>query len=247
MMYLCELRYRLQKGIYFTDKIETNNYSIYYNDKVADMYWNFALISDLVPAKHNIPAIIAEFKKLNRTPCIYINSLHTKELNEIQENKFRVNYTETWMRYEVELPMSKYRAKKVETEQEYRDFKELFEREYSVKNAYLEKVGEEHMRQLEVCLNSPNIVHFISYEKGVPAACASLGCFDGYYMIFNQSLNKEYDDTYHKNAVINSCIEYYKACGGKSLIVKIATNRALEKWYAAQGFKPISSGCRLSL
>lgn len=247
MINLCELRYRLQKGIYFSGKVDTFNYNIYYNNKLSDMYWNFALVSNIISIQNNIPDIVAEFKKLNRTPCIYINSLFTKELNEIQENKFRVNYTETWMRHEIEMPLSKYRGKKVEKEKECNGFIELFRNEYSVKNAYLQKIREEHIQELENCLKSSNTVHFISYENDTPVACASLGWFEDYYMIFNQSLNKEYDDSYHKEAIINSCIEYCKNHNGKSLIVKIATNRSLEKWYGSLGFRMIASGCRLSL
>ena len=37
MMYLFDLQYQLQKGMYFTDKISTHSYNIYYSKNIGTM------------------------------------------------------------------------------------------------------------------------------------------------------------------------------------------------------------------
>ena len=69
MITLLELHYNIQKGLFFSDKIVTETYTIYHYTDQKSAYCNYAIISDLTSAKKSLGAISEDFAKLERQPC----------------------------------------------------------------------------------------------------------------------------------------------------------------------------------
>lgn len=247
MMYLFELHYQIQKGIYFSGKVSTDAYNVYHSSKSDDMYWNYAIMSDLVPVKEIIEEIKSQFKKFDRPMCIYINSCQQKDLLYLQENKFRVNYTESWFRYDCDHLEGKVSAKQVETESDRENFIKIIKDYYGNPGFYGLNLTEDIIESLRESFNNEKYVNYIAYDGNIPAAVATIGNFNKYCMIFNIATRSEYENGIYQGAVMKSCIDHYKNIGGISLSMKTATNSKLEKWYEDNGFKKVYSGCRMSL
>lgn len=247
MMNLFELHYQIQKGIYFSSKVATHAYNVYYSDKSTNMYWNYALLSDLVSPREVMDNIKKEFEKFERPVCVYINSNQQKDLFYLQEQKFKVNYTESWLRYDENIFEAPFSAKRVTSPEDRDNFIKIFSEIYGSPNAYGLILTPEIIQSLTASFDNEKYAHFISYNGKIPTAVGTLGCYNKYCMIFNLAARTEYADTLHRNAIIKSCVDYYHELDGLSLSLKMATNSTLEKWYIDNGFKKIYSGCRMSL
>lgn len=246
MLYLFELHYQIQKDIYFTGKVANQNYNIYYNQIIPEMYWNYGTISNLLSVKNTLPDFVTEFKNIGRVPCIFVNSQNTKLFSEAIEQKFRVNFSESWLRYDNQLPTSDLRAKVVETEEDKDAFTKLFAQNFSEKNAYLEKITSDYLNLVRLSLSASHTKSFIVYEDELPVAAATIGSNNDYYMIFNLTTSHKNVNDKHREAIINSCIEYFSENSGRSLLVKISNDRLLEKLFCNLGFTQIAFGHRMS-
>lgn len=247
MMYLFDLQYQLQKGMYFTDKISTHSYNIYYSKNIAEKYWNYAVVSDLCPLKSVLAELEHHFSRINRPVHIQISVTDGENLNELQNNKFKVNCTDTWMRYEGGAPKASFTARRVENKTDRENYIKVFSEYYRSPNPYMTGISPEILSGLRRSFDSDSLTHFISYDGKHPAAIATVGCFDNYALLFNVAVAAGYAETEHPLAVVNACAEYCRQNGCVSLNVNLLSSNRLERWYGRNGFKRIAAGCRMIL
>ena len=247
MMYLFELLYQVLKDTYFTDKISTHSYNIYYSKYVPDNYWNYALVSDLCPVKSVAEEIKQKFAQIKRPSNIYLSSQDGQNLKELQDLKYKVGFADVWMRYEGGIKNTTIKARRVVTQREKDDFVKVFTNYFSQPNRFFSILPPEIIANLRLSLDNENIGHFITYDGTRPVAAGSLGHYQKYCLLFNFALHQDYLEKDHKQAILKACVDYYRQINGLSLNINIYSDNKLEKWYAENGFRKIDSGCRMCL
>lgn len=234
MLSLLELYYQTQKDVIFTDKISSDKYTIYCSNRINDIYRNFAVVSNIVSAKNVLDDIEKDFKAINRKPCIYINSSESSELKDLQERKWKVVYMDSWLRYEGKEIPSHHPVKQVETDVEKQDYLKIFQEYY---RGNVHDLNESIDNVFEDVLKKDSFRHYISYDGKRPVAIASLGHYNGHYMIFNLACDPEYYDKGFRSSIISTCIEQMKAVNGNSLNLKISSSSNYERWFSQNGFR----------
>ncbi len=238
MITLLELHYNIQKGLFFSDKIVTETYTIYHCTDQKSAYCNYAIISDLTSAKKSLGAISEDFAKLERQPCIYINATQINDLNELQEQKIQVRYTESWLRYDG-VEIEEVHPVKIVDADNIEDYMEVYSKP---ENNFAFKVTPEYLKGVRKCLASPNFYSFIAYDGRRPVSTVSLGVYNGYCMIYGLVTNKEDRGRGYTQSVLSACIKKFKEINGKEIYVLQPSNSYLEKWYVQHGFKKILTG-----
>lgn len=247
MMYLFELQYQVQKGIYFTNKITTDAYNIYYSKNTSEKYWNYAVLSDLCPIKSVLKNLENNFLSINRPVHIQVNISNRDNLDELQSSKFKVNMMDTWLRYDSGIKNTKLIAQKVSSDEDKINYLKIYNEYFSLPNPYIKKISSEILAGLEKAFDNENFVHFISYDGKKPAAIATVGFFNNYALLFNTAVAQNYKESEHPLAVLNACVAYCKKVGCISLNVNLLSNYKLEKWYMSNGFIRICGSCRMLL
>jgi ribosomal protein S18 acetylase RimI-like enzyme len=93
--------HRIQKGMYFSDFIETPNYKLCYSDTVLINDWNY--VTFVNPLKSNIPLIInkivTEFHNINREPTIYLTPSSSQEVEQhlLCNDKWKIKFIDSWL------------------------------------------------------------------------------------------------------------------------------------------------------
>lgn len=239
MLSLLELYYKTQKDVIFTDKLVSDKYTIYCSSKINDIYRNFAVISNVISAKNVLEDLAKDFKTIGRKPCIYINSSESAELRDLQERKWKVVYMDSWMRYEGKEIIPTKVIKEVKTETEKRDYLYIFENYYK---GNINDVKESIADVFDEVLKKDSFKHFIAYDGKTPVAIASIGNYNGHYLIFNLACNPEHYGKGYRSSIISACIEQMKAVNGLSLNLKISANSNYEPWFAQNGFRRTIKG-----
>lgn len=247
MMYLFELLYQVLKDTYFTDKIATHSYNIYYSKYVSDDYWNYALISDLCPAKFVADEIEQRFSQIKRASNIYLSSTAAQDLKELQNRRYKVGFTDIWMRYEGEVKNTAIKARRVTTEREKEDFTKVFTKYFSSPNRFFSSLPPQIIANLRKSLDNENLGHFITYDGNRPVAIGSLGHYHRYCLLINFAVDPDYLESEHKQAILKACADYFRQINGLSLNINIYSDNQLEKFYSENGFRKIASGCRMYL
>lgn len=249
MISLSDLHYHIKKNVFFSDVIETPAYNIYYSDNLLCPYWNHAEISDISALNDILGKIMDEFKQLNRSPCIHISANQTGDLVQLQTHKFKVTITEKWFRFENDFKPLTCFAKEVETEKERKDFLKFFTEDYNKNYKYGKELTSACISAIDSLFDDKKYRHFISYEGDEVAAIGSIGEYEGYYVIFNISVNNKYFDKEDKDAVLNSCIRHFSGRHGLGLNIKLnnSNDNSIEKWYQDKSFKKMTGGYYLTL
>lgn len=249
MISLTELHYNIKRNVFFSEVIITPAYNIYYSNTLFCPYWNHAEISDISDLSNILGKIMDEFQQLNRNPCIYINANQTGELMQLQSHKFKVTITEKWFRFENNFKPLTCFAKEVETEKERKDFLEFFTEDYNKNYKYGKELTPTCINAIALLFDDKRYRHFISYAEGEVAAIGSIGEYEGYYVIFNISVNSKYFDKENKDEILNSCIRHFSSRHGLGLNIKLnnSNDNSIEKWYQDKGFKKMTSGYYLTL
>lgn len=249
MLNLFELSYQTQKDIFFSDKISTDYYTIYYSKKYSNMFWNYAILSDLVSINRSITSLKEQFQKLDRAFCIYINANQVLDLRDLQLQKLKINFSESWLRYEQEYSaLSDIPVRLVKTPEEWKKFINVFCEAFGGPNFYWSSFFGDCVEALETHHDNPKLMHFVAYDKnGQAAAIATLARYNNHFMLFHPATAPSYKNRLEfLDAVMNHCLQKYKALNGETLGVKIVNNAVAEEWYGKYGFKKIHTGYRLS-
>lgn len=245
MINLPELHYQIQKGMFFSDKFSSDSYDIYYSNAIDDIYWNYAVVSDVASLNTHFNDICEIFTKIGRKVCFYLNFNQSSDLRDLQEHQIKVNYSENWLRYDGRKLENPCKAKLVETSNEREDFMKVFLAVNSLKYGG-PQASDSSIHALRESFDNSKYSHHITYEHGKPVSIATLGTYNGYCMIYNLATLPEFRGKGYTLSVVHHCVEKFKEIGGKELYIQTPHNSDIEKWYLGQGFKKVFAGLGLS-
>ena len=177
-----DLYYKIQKNVFMSGRISSDAYTIYYSDEQDIPYCNYAVVSDLSSVSRLLNSISEDFAKIDRKPCIYINSNQSNELRELQEYNMHVRYMEVCLRYggnDVDMPY-RHQLKKVD-ETNIEDYMQVYTKP---ENNYAFKLDSKFLDGVRKGLKAPNFYNYLVYDGKKPVTYDSLGEYKGYYMIY---------------------------------------------------------------
>lgn len=241
MLNLLDLYYQLQHGMYFTNKITTDSYSLYYSNILNDTLWNYAVVSDISPLSKIYDDIVHDFKRVNKKPCFYISSTQTEDFKFLQDKKYRVDFARSWLRYDGKGLESKFNVRQALTEQDKEDFIKVYTeviQENSTDKSYT-NLSPAHLDVLKKSFFSPQYHHFIAYYDQLPVSIITLGIKDGYGMLCNLATSTSYRGKGYAQSVLKSAIDWWKENNGKELAVRVVHNSNAEKLLYKHNFKKV--------
>ena len=194
MLSLLNVHYHINKNIFFDESVSDDSFMIYNSRKIEDIFWNFAVLSEITTFKKVADDIYAKFEELKRKPCIYINSLEAETLKELIERKFMVKYTESWLRYGGEGLQNIHPVREIKTEEDFNEFKKLFSDIYGNILPQRSIYTPAYISCLQKTFESDHFYHFLCYENNRAVAGASLGFYNGYCMVYNLVTHPDFID-----------------------------------------------------
>ncbi len=111
---LVDIHLNGQLYLYLSNRIQKQDYDIYYSNVIDDQYWNLAYLkNNEVDIKAIYNNIKIDMKKLNRQPLVYITSdiVNSKLEEQIKNSNLRVLYTDVWMILENLEQFKTYKSK----------------------------------------------------------------------------------------------------------------------------------------
>jgi len=221
-------------------RISSDAYTIYYSDEQDIPYCNYAVVSDLSSVSRLLNSISEDFAKIDRKPCIYINSNQSNELRELQEYNMHVRYMEVCLRYggnDVDMPY-RHQLKKVD-ETNIEDYMQVYTKP---ENNYAFKLDSKFLDGVRKGLKAPNFYNYLVYDGKKPVSVVSLGEYKGYYMIYGPVTEADYRGKGYSQTALGACVRKFQEDKGKELYVVQPSNVGLEKLYMQHGFKKVFTG-----
>lgn len=247
MLNLLDVHYHIQKDKIFDDNVSTDAFTVYHSKKINDIFWNYAILSELSSFKKNSKDIFRIFDKLQRKPCVYINSIQSNDLRDLQEEKFIVKYTESWLRYNGSPLKYFHPVKQIYTEQEFKDFTSVFTQVNNLKFPDCGIYTPAYMPFINQSFHSPNFSHFLAYDNNRPVAAAAMGHYNGYCIIYNLATLPEFQGKGFTQSVILACIDKCREIKGNEVFALVNADCGIEKWLMKHEFKKIYTGYGLSI
>ncbi len=242
MINLVDLYYQINKNIFFTDKISNEAFSIYYNQQVSDVMWNYAAISNLSSVQKNYDEICTIFNNLNKKTGFYLREDQKNDICKLLEHQIMIKYPESWLRFEGDIQDQNGAAQCVSNEKDQQNFLKLFA---ALNKKFYQNINK-FVPIFQKTFSDENFYHFfISKEKQI-IGIAVLGMYKEYALISHLQTLPEFSQTEYQNALLQACLKTFKHKQGKELYLQIIDNPALEKWSLKQGFCKMFNGYLLS-
>ncbi len=195
-----------QLNLYMSNKIEKQNYDIYYSDLIDDEYWNFAYLKNREVSLNDIfNEIKLSINKLDRKPIIYIisNIIDLKLQEDIEKSKLKSLYTDVWMTldnleqfesYKSKINFSVYKVDEALKEQFIQAVMDGFSGD-NPEDPY-ESLSDGYKIALEKSFNKNNseykIIHYLG-KKEQESICTATAVYKGSKaIIYNVTTNKKY-------------------------------------------------------
>ena len=242
MLSLLNVHYHINKNIFFDESVSDDSFMIYNSRKIEDIFWNFAVLSEITTFKKVADDIYAKFEELKRKPCIYINSLEAETLKELIERKFMVKYTESWLRYGGEGLQNIHPVREIKTEEDFNEFKKLFSDIYGNILPQRSIYTPAYISCLQKTFEADHFYHFLCYENNQAVAGASLGFYNGYCMVYNLVTHPDFIDKGYTQSVLHACTQKCKEICGKEIYALVDADSATEKRMVKHGFKKVFTG-----
>lgn len=233
MINLVDLYYQINKGIFFTDKITKEAFSVYYNRQLPDVMWNYAAISNLSSLQKNYSEISQIFLRINKKTGFYLRDDQKNDICQLIEHKIMIKYPESWLRFDGDFETDSLEAKLVSTEKEQQDFLKLFS---ELNQKYYSDIAR-FINIFQKTFSAPNFSHFIICSEKQIVGLAVLGMYKDYALISNMQTLPEYSKPEWQSALLKACMQKFKQKQGKELYMQIIDNPPLEKWALKQGFR----------
>ena len=242
MINLVDLYYQINKDIFFTDKINKEAFSVYYNRRLPEVMWNYAAISNLSSVQKNFDEICKIFAGLNKQTGFYLREDQKNDICKLIEHQILIKYPESWLRYDGKEVTSSHIAQKVKTPKQQQEFIKLFA---TLNKKYYQNI-DAFTNVFQKTFSSDNFEHFLIYHEHRPVGFAVLSMYKNYALISHFQTIDEYAKAEWNNALLQACLQSYQQKNGQELYLQIVDNPALEKWSLKQGFQKMFNGYLLS-
>lgn len=233
MINLVDLYYQINKGIFFTDKISNEAFSIYYNQALPEVMWNYAAISNLSTLEKNYGEICHIFEGLHKKNGFYLREDQKNDICHLIEHQIMIKYPESWLRFETNEFITDIISKKVQTPEEQKHFIELFS---NFNQKYYQNL-DAFIKVFQKTFTAENFTHYLIYHQKQAVGTAILSTYKTYALISNLQIIPEYSEPKYYNSLLKICTETFKQKQGKELYLQIIDNPKLEKIVLKQGFK----------
>lgn len=243
------MQYELLKGMFFDSKEETDDYVLCTSIVMDDYFWNMAYLKNKV--NDNILLEIEnKFKKMNRTPSIYIgrDDEHYKEnKNYVLNNNYKLNDTDVFMILDNYKDIDiNIKIKLVETDEEYNDFMKVLASAYndhienSNENVYADAVTKCYYDAVKNSIGNGKTYHIIGYNKeNIPVSVATLNIANGVGGINNVGTAQGHWNRGYSKQVLSYLINIFREHGGKNLLLCTEYHSKNQTYYEKLGFKEI--------
>lgn len=248
-----QYHFSVQQGMYF-DKEEHQDQFIYFgSDFIEDSVWNYGVSADVT--SEGLKKFVSFCKKINK-PCNLYIPMMIRQYNDelfIKEGFSRPTddqneiITESWMLFKEKRYQLKcdYKVMQVHTEQQKKDFIEVFIEAYGGGKSAEKPYGdlpESYTLALLRTFSNPKFLHFICYDNDVPVSIATL-CFNaGNGGIYNVGTKPAFERRGFGLAVTDACINKWIGLGGKKLFLQTETGTGIDTWYNKIGFDHLFYG-----
>ena len=238
MINLVDLYYNINKDIFFTDKISSDAFTIYTNNQISDIMWNYAAISNLSSLRKNYDEICHIFQSLNRQPSFYLREDQRNDICELVSRQILIKYPESWLRFDGGDVEALHQVTFVQSAQEKEDLIRLFK---SLNTDYYKNMPD-FINLFEKTFSASNFYHFIAYHKQQAVSCAILGMYNGYALITHLQTLPEFQNKGYTSSVLHACVQQFLLLGGKELYIQVLNSDSQEKWCMKKGFKKMFNG-----
>lgn len=239
MLNLLNVHYHIQRESFFSEAISEDAFTIYHSRKIDNIYWNYVVLSEVASFKKNSAEIYQRFEELNRKPCVYINAIDTDKLRDLLDEKFVVKYTESWLRFSGKEVAETQLVKEVKTKKEHKDFLDLFGEVQEIRKT----CWNIHTTYLvDQMLNLKNYYHFICYDNSRAVGVVSLGCYNGFCIIYNLAVHPDYIGKGYFTSLIAACVRKCREIKGHEIYALVETGSRREKWLLQNSFVKVSTG-----
>lgn len=246
---LLESHFKLQKGMFFSEKDTFNSFEIFKSNVIEDFFWNYACVESNSISQDLIAGIETVFEKLNRTPCIYLvgEQLSEKNLELLQKQSYEETMVESWMVFNNDLSFEiNYPVVRITDKKGFEDFKTVFVKAYGGEKTPEQPYGElpdTYIQCLENSFNHfDNFYHFVIYDNDLPISIATLCYKDGIGGIYSVGTDPMYRGKGLGSTITRACIRKWKELGGNLLMLQTETGSKVELLYSKLGFNKVFVG-----
>jgi GNAT superfamily N-acetyltransferase len=249
---LFEQHYLVQKGMYFADKLTIATGVIYQSDLVEDFYWNMLVLNaDLKLDDKMLSQIEDNFKRLKRSPCVYLVSSDNQFAENskiLQQHGYTSSGMETWQVYDGRdiTVRGEKEIKLVRTQKDKEDYIDVFVTAYGGEKSPEQPYGALPDIYID-CLkrsmdDTEKYHHIIVYDKEFPVSVATLCFEDGAGGLYNVGTRPSYRGKGFGLYATKACIEQWKKLNGKTLFLQTEKGSKVESWYKTMAFKEVFVG-----
>lgn len=240
------LQFELLNGMFFDNKIETDNYILCTSKTMDDYFWNIVYFKNKIN-NEMIKKIENEFRTIKRVPSIYIsrddkNYIENKKI--LIDNGYQLNNTDVYMELKEHNEISiNTNIKIVENETEYNDFMKVLSSAYndtlenSDENVYADAVTDCYYKAVKNTINSKEHIHIIVYDKNVPVSVATLNYVNKIGGINNVGTAQGHWNKGYGKQLITYLINKFYELGGDTLILSTEYHSKNQLFYEKLGFR----------
>ena len=248
---LIQMHLEGQLQLYMSNKIENENYDIYYSELIKDQYWNFAYLKNKeLKINQEYPSIKKEFKKINRKPLLYLttNQLTKKREEELKKENLKLYYTDVWMtiedidQWENKTSGIRVTIQKVEKEQREEFIKTVIDG-FSGDNPEdpYESLEEGYKVALKESFEKENseykVNHYLGKYEKKPIATATVVYQKDKAILYNITTCREYQRRGVCRQMMTKIIQDLKTLKVKTICLQTEKGFNTEQIYKSMGFQ----------
>lgn len=253
------LHFSSPSTLYFTNKIQKQNYMIFYSDIIEDSYWNIAYLNNLhADFGDTWKKIELEMKHLNRRPAVYITSNQENlELEKsIRESHLENLYTDVWMVLQNRKKLSR-QTSGIQENVQIQEVGEILKEKYiqaimegfsgDDPNDPYESLSPSYRVALERSFSSkkkvaPKVIHFLARIGEEPVATATVIYSGTKAILYNITTKKAYQRKGICKKMMNWIVEYLWNRGITNIALQTEEGFYTQTVYQNLGFEEILLG-----
>lgn len=234
--------FNVQKGMYFSERIDGDGRTYFFSDIITDGYWNYVYIDDNAGMLDSRDAGI--FSSYHRPLSVYV----IENKSDLTTDGYELISEESFMTYKGGdvIPRNEITVKRVNDDKEVSDFIEVFTDAYGGEKSPEQPYGELDSTYMNALMRSvadkEQFHHYVCYAEGKPVSVATLCIRDKVAGIYNVGTSISDRGRGYGTDVTKACIKDWINSEGKKLFLQTETGSVVERWYKTLGFVTVFNG-----
>lgn len=238
------IQYELLNGLYFSNKLDTEEFLLCFSSIIDDCFWNIAYVKNELDLD-KLKELETEFGKIDRTSTLYIgrdNKNYSANKKFLLENGYKLNDTDAYLvlnnpnKQEITTTI-----KIIENEEEYNDFMGVLDSAYggekTDENVYAGSITKPYYEVIRQTINSDRFYHIIAYDKRIPVSCATVSVKNGIYGVNNVGTAQGHWNKGYGKQIMTFIINKFERENGNILILSTEYESKNQRFYEKIGFK----------